>query len=209
LESGPRSIGQEPRILDLPAGVLDAARWWADYHPGSGNLDAWHPVPAVVEYSGDALSQLADARAEAESEYARAEDRGDAVGTTVWGRVNEQSRKLSLIYAVSENHVSPVIGADAVRWATHFVIHQTRRMLFMAQSHSAANPFHGDCLRLLRKLREAPDQTMPHSTLLKRMKVDAQAFGHIGQTLTQQGDIEAISIKTTGRTGVSYRLIGG
>ena len=209
LESGPRSAGQEPRILELPASVLETARWWADFHPGSGNLDAWHPVPANVEYTDEAQRLLADARADAESEYARAEERRDSVGTTVWGRVSEQSRKLALIYAVSENHESPTIGPDAVRWATQFVIHLTRRMLFMAQSHAAANPFHSDCLRLLRKLRDAPDQTMPHSTLLKRMKVDAQAFQHIIQTLTQQGDIEAISIKTTGRTGVSYRLISG
>jgi hypothetical protein len=209
LESGPRSAGQEPRILELPTGILETARWWADFHPGSGNLDAWHPVPAIVEYADEAQRLVANARAEAEAEYARAEERGDAVGTTVWGRVNEQSRKLAMIYAVSENHQSPKIGADAVRWATQFVMHQTRRMLFMAQSHAAANPFHSDCLRLLRKLREAPDQTMPHSTLLKRMKVDAQAFQHIIQTLSQQGDIESIAIKTTGRTGVSYRLTGG
>jgi hypothetical protein len=82
-------------------------------------------------------------------------------------------------------------------------------MLFMAQSHAAASPFHADCLRFVRKLRESPERTLPHSVLLKRMKVDSQTFHQLVQTLSQQGDIEAIPIKTPGRTGTSYRLLAG
>ncbi len=40
-------------------------------------------------------------RRASEAEYAKAESNGDPVGTTVWGRVPEQIRKLALIYAVS------------------------------------------------------------------------------------------------------------
>jgi wyosine [tRNA(Phe)-imidazoG37] synthetase (radical SAM superfamily) len=80
-------------------------------------------------------------------------------------------------------------------------------MLFMVQNHAAVSPFHSDCLKFVRKLREAPERTLQHSMLLKRMKVDAQTFHHLVQTLSQQGDIETISIKTPGRTGLSYRLV--
>jgi len=34
---------------------------------------------------------------------------------------------------VSECHDSPRIGKAAAEWASQFVMHQTRRMLFMAQ----------------------------------------------------------------------------
>jgi hypothetical protein len=191
----------------LPQHVLETANWWAEYHPGAGNLDNWHPVPAVVEYTEDAQLSLAESRMAAEAEYSHAEEKGDTVGTTVWGRVNEQCRKLALLYAVSENHETPSIGVNAVRWATEFVLHQTRRMLFMAQNHAAVSPFHADCLRLMRKLREAPERTLPHSILLKRMKVDAQMFQHIIQTLSQQGDVEQITVMTSGRQGLAYRLL--
>ena len=87
------------------------------------------------------------------------------MGTTVWGRVPEQIRKLSLLYAVSASHESPQIDVAAVRWATDFILHQTRRMLFMAHNHVAENPFHAGCLKLLRKLREAPEPaTRPQRT---------------------------------------------
>ena len=85
-------------------------------------------------------------------------------------------------------------------------MHQTRRMLFMAESHVADNPFHADCLKFLHKLRGAPDQALPHSVLLKRMKMDTQTFQKLVATLSQQDDIVAVERKTAGRKGIAYRL---
>ncbi|MCG3138810.1 MAG: hypothetical protein HJJLKODD_02679 [Phycisphaerae bacterium] len=207
LESGPRPAGQEPRISELPERVLDTAHWWSEFKPGRGNLEKWHPVPVVIEHTHQAQQLLVEVRLEADQHYAAAEAAADEVGTTVWGRVSEQIRKLALIYAVSENHAEPLIHEAAVTWARQFVMHQTRRMLFMAQGHVADNPFHAECLKFLKKLADAPDQMLPHSKLLKRMKVDLQAFQKIVETLLQQGDIEPVAVATTGRTGTWYRLI--
>ena len=78
----------------------------------------------------------------------------------------------------------------------------------MAHGHVAENPFHAECLKLMKKLREAPDRMLPHSLLLKRMKIDSKTFQELIETLAQQGDIEIQSLKTTGRTGIHYRLLG-
>ena len=211
LEAGPRSSGQEPSIRALPERVVETATWWSRFHPGEhrDNLIDVHPVPSIIDHTEDARRLLIETREEAEAEYAKAESRSDSVGTTVWGRVSEQTRKLALLYAVSENHESPSIGIDAVRWASRFVMHQTRRMLFMAAGHVAENPFHAECLKAVEKLRNAPGHELPHSVLLKRMKMDAKSFGMLVDTLVQQGDIE---IATTAKPGWhirSYRLAGG
>lgn len=206
LESGPRPEGQEPSIQDVPPSILATAKWWADYRPGTGNLEEFHPVPTVVEHSDEARRMLVETRQRAEAEYSAAEGRSDSVGTTVWGRVSEQVRKLALLYAISENHQSPRISLAAVEWASVFVMHQTRRMLFMAAGHVAENPFHAECLKAVEKLRSAPGQELPHSVLLKRMKMDSKSFGMLVETLVQQGDIE---IATTAKPGWhirSYRL---
>jgi predicted ArsR family transcriptional regulator len=42
--------------------------------------------------------------------------------------------------------------------------------------------------------------------LLKRMKIDAQSFQKLVQTLVQQGDLVVESAKSAGRTGNVYRL---
>lgn len=208
LESGPRPKAQEARIEDLPPRLLATAKWWADYRPGRGNLQDWHPVATIVEHTSEARQALVDAREEADAEYAKAEARGDPVGTTVWGRVNEQARKLALVYAASENHETPRIDLAAAKWATAVAMHQTRRMLFMAQEHVADNPFHADCLRLMRKLRDAPGATMAHSVLLKRMKIDAKSFQELVVTLEQRGDIETCVTPRGGTAHKAYRLLG-
>ena len=206
LESGPRPEGQEPSIQEVPPSILATAKWWADFRPGTGNLEDFHPVPRIVEHSEEARRTLVETRQRAEAEYSAAEGRSDSVGTTVWGRVSEQVRKLALLYAISENHQAPRISLAAVEWASAFVMHQTRRMLFMAAGHVAENPFHAECLKAVEKLRSAPGQELPHSVLLKRMKMDSKSFGMLVETLVQQGDIE---IATTAKPGWhirSYRL---
>jgi hypothetical protein len=77
----------------------------------------------------------------------------------------------------------------------------------MAQSHVADNPFHADCLKLMQKLRDAPDRTLPHSVLLKRMKMDAQTFLKLVQTLEQSGDVVIQTQSGSGRPGRYYRLV--
>lgn len=207
IESGPRSEGQDSGILDVTDRIRTVAQWWANYRPGNGNLDDWHPVPTIVPYATNAREILVETRRLADAEYSHSEEQSDPVGTTVWGRVTEHARKLALIYAVSENYRAPEISRAAITWASEFVIQQTRRMLFMAQNHVADNPFHAECLRLMQKLREAPDLSLPHSVLLKRMKVDAVTFQKLIVTLSQQGDVETTQTKTNGRPALGYRLI--
>jgi hypothetical protein len=208
LESGPRAKGKDAFEIDPPPRVLAVAKWWADFLPGEGNLRDWHPVPVVVEQTDEARQYLAEAREQAEAEYAAAEKRNEALGTTVWGRVDEQTRKLALIYAISVNHETPRINAPAVRWARALVTHQTRRMLFMARSYVAENPFDKDCLKLIRKLREAGG-ILTHSEALKNMHMQTEMFVKLVQTLEQRGEVETVSQVTSGRPTRQYRLVGG
>jgi len=204
LECGARGPGQNPKIRPLPERVLSTAKWWADFHPGTGNLDKWHPVPRIIAHTDAAMEILTQTRLEAEREYARAEAGGDSVGTTVWGRVSEHAFKLALLYAVSEDHENPEIGKAAAEWASRFVVHQTKRMLFMAKNHVADNPFHAECLRFLQRLRKAPGGELAHSVLLKRMKTDSRRFLTLVETLEQQGTITVHA--TGGASGPARRF---
>lgn len=208
LESGKRAPGQEPQVTPLPDHVLETARWWAKYRPGSGSLEKWHPEPRIVAQTDEAKAVLVEIRLEAEAEYAKAETSGDVIGMTVWGRANEQARKLALLHAVSEDHQRPEIGKAAAQWARRFVMHQARRMLFMAQSHVADNPFHAECLRFLGKLRGAPGQKLAHSVILKRMKVDSKKFMLIVGTLEERGDIVIVDQPSATKPGRFYQLVG-
>jgi hypothetical protein len=202
-----RKEGQEPEIIKLSPRILETARWWADFRPTQGNLSDQHPTPAVIEYTDRARNLLIEHRQMAEAEYAKAEQLSDAVGTTVWGRASEQTRKLALIYAISENHREPKIDVPAVEWASKFIMHQIRCMLDMASQYVAANPFHADCLKLLRMLRNAPNNQMQRQHLLNLMHVKAFDFDQIVGTLAQQEQIERISMPTRTKPAIGYRLL--
>lgn len=202
-----RGTGQEPGDFHPTPRIQETAQYWANFNPGKGNLEKFYPTPKIVPYTDEAKPLLIDARKVCEAEYKLAESRGDPVGTTVWGRTSEHIRKLALIYAISVNHREPSIDASAACWATEFMMRQTRRMLFMAQGHVAANPFHGECLKAKQKLRDAPDRTLAHSVLLKRMKMDALSFQRMMETLIDQGDVSPISQATAGRPQRGYQLV--
>ena len=140
-ECGKRGKGQEPKIRDIPDSILETAQWWEDFRPGAGNLVDWNPTPAIVPHDDDAARLSIDARSTRRPNTSKAEEANDSVGTTVWGRVSEQTRKLALLHAVSRNCRDPVIDAESARWAIEVVEHQTRRMLFMAGDHVSHNDF--------------------------------------------------------------------
>lgn len=198
VECGTRSLGQEPTIKAIPNRIMETATWWATFRPGNGSSYDWQPVPKTISLTNEALKVLADTRVEADTEYSSAEHSGDAVGTTVWGRVNENTRKLALLYAASENHIKPMITKEGAEWATRVVLKLTRRMLAMAKANVAENQFDSICLKTLKNLRESPGGELPHSVLLKRMKVGAKEFCDVITTLEQRGDVEIKTVQAAG-----------
>jgi len=159
-----------------------------------------------VLFEPDAAKAVEQLQKTTETEYDRAEEAKDEVGRTAWSRTCENAKKLSLIYACSENHEGPLIGLPAVEWATAFAMHQTRRQLYLAATYVAENPFHAECLKLLRKLREAPENQMQRQHLLRAMRCKAADFDQIISTLLQQGDVVPVQIPTKTKPAQGYRL---
>lgn len=206
IESEKRGSGQEPAAMPVPSRVMEAAAWWRDFQPG-GNLGGQNPMPEIVAHTEEARGLLIEARRAAEEEYGRAEDAGDPIGTTVWGRVSENIRKLALCYAISESHEFPAIGAAAVAWARELVMHQTRRMLFMASTRVAESEFELSCKKCIEILRAAPGQEMPHGALLRRMHMDAKNFQALIGTLEQRADVVTKTTVTSTKPRISYALL--
>ncbi len=212
VDIGKRGEGQKPgSARHIPEEILDTARWWAECQPGTTrrNLLEVHPEPIVVPSSPEAEKAINSLQRQTEAEYSQSHERNDEVARVAWSRTCENAKKLAMLYACSENHENPTISLPAVEWATAFAMHQTRRQLFLAASYVAENPFHAECLKLLRKLRESPGGRVAHSTLLKRMKTKAKDFRELIETLAQRGDIEVITTPTDGRPGVEYAVKEG
>jgi len=211
VDIGKRGEGQKPgSARRLPEEIIETAHWWAEYQPGTrrANLLEMHPEPRIVPHTPEAQDAITSLQRQTEGEYDEAHARNDEVARVAWSRTTENAGKLALLYACSANHENPIIDLAAVEWATAFAMHQTRRQLHLASMYVAENPFHAECLKLVRKLREAPSHELPHSVLLKRMKMKTKDFRELIETLVQRGDVSAVSVTTPGRTGIVYRLAG-
>jgi len=210
VDIGKRGRGQTPgSARDLPEGILQIARWWDEFSPGTrrnGNLYEVHPEPRVVVFTPDAEEAVERLQHRTEEEYDKAETTNDEVAKVAWSRTCENAKKLALLYACSENHEDPVIDVSAIEWATAFAMHQTRRQLYLAATYVAENPFHAECLKLLRKLAEAPDRRMQRQHLLRAMRCKAADFDQLVATLIQQGEIVPVDVPTKTKTAQGYQV---
>jgi hypothetical protein len=206
LESESRNKGKFGEKIVVPKNIMDTVRFWIDFKTGYGDLEKLHPIPVVVEYSDMAKVLLSEAQVNAESEYSKAERKNNSVGMVIWSRAIEHIMKLSLLFAASNDPHNLIVDASAVQWATEFVMIQVKRMLFMAQSHVAENPFHSICLKALKKIFETNGAGIAHSSLLKKMKLDAKTFSGVIDTLKQSGDIEMVNESTGGMPRTIYKL---
>jgi hypothetical protein len=213
LEAGKRGRGQTPVARPIPQAILDAARWWADYRPGTGNLQDWHPIPVCVEATPEADTAMEQCRAYADDRYAEAEEKDDPAAMAIWARAYEKARKLALVHAVSANHLQPRIDERAVQWAWRFVDYQTRRMLFMAGQHVAEGEFDAKCKRMLEVLtswrQRRGDAWMPHWELSRRLKWSDKDIEEVRNALRGQRRIEHDVGSTAGGGPVAqrYRLL--
>jgi hypothetical protein len=212
-ECGRRGKGQEPKIREVPESILETAAWWEKFRPSkSGNLVDWHPTPAIVPHDKAAKQLLVEARINAEAEYDKAEEANDAVGTTVWGRVSEQIRKLALLHAISCRPRDPTIDRRASQWAIDVVEHQTARMLFMAGEHVSRNDFDAMAKELVRLLRQwkakRGDKPMPEWELTRRLPWRPSDHDEVLRLVTSQRLVERTRSEGKTRTGFVYRYVG-
>ena len=211
-ECGKRGRGQEPKICDLPDSIIETAKWWQKFQPGpAGNLGDWNPTPAIVPHDSDARRLLVDSRINAEEQYEKAEQANDSVGTTVWGRVSEQTRKLALLHAVSRQCKDPLIDAQSARWAIEVVEHQTRRMLFMAGDHVSSNDFDAMAKSVVRQLKKwrskRGDEPMPEWELTRRLPWKPSDHKEVIKLLDTQRLVARVPSPSKTRPGFVYQLL--
>jgi hypothetical protein len=200
-------------VSELPPHLIEIARWWKEYnpappHPVTGqkpNLDDEHPTPAIVPFTQDGYDLLDHFASHADEEYKAAKDAGDRVSAILWTRAYENAMRLALVYACSRNYQSPSIDAEVAVWAAEFTGHLVRRMLFLAREHVAENPFHAECLKMIRKLRECGGQ-MARGEIIRQMHCKAFDLDQIVSTLEQQGDITTVKIDTKTKPAFGYQL---
>ena len=105
-------------------------------------------------------------------------------------RMNEKIAKLALLYAISEDPRSPKISRAAVEWATKFVVHVTRWMLFEGQFHASEGRFGHLKDRALASIARAGG-SIDRRSWIRSLGCDATTFARLVKTLLLTEDIDS------------------
>ena len=215
LDVGKRPFGQDSVPLDqIPARVIETARWWQAFQPGErrGNLTGIYPTPITVPMDDHATQAFRDFRYQADVEFGKAEDRNDEVAKTVWGRANENAKKLALVYACSENHKDPKITLKAAKWAMQLCDHQVRRQLFLAQEFAAKNEFDAQVKEAIRIIRawhakHGNDALIPPWEFKKQLGIRPREYDEVVSELQARRIAVFETIATGRRPKIGFRLL--
>jgi len=185
--------------LDLPATIIDAARWWGDFRP-NGSHRGDHVEPVVVSYSDAARDVFDDLARHVDSQLAS----GSAVEQAMWARAEEQACRLALMHACSMTRPPSAIEAQSAQWACELVSYLTRRMLRLAEEWVADGQFDARQKRVLRCIRQAGGTISKRDLSRRTQWLTQRERQEVIDNLIETGQIEAISQATATKTRISF-----
>ena len=169
-----------PTTASLPDTLVDTGKWLVARERNAEEHDVLDLItvgetPSVTAARASAANFLMEQRrrlSEMELYSARA----------LVVRMSEKIAKLAMIYAISESPENPLISTDAITWATKFVTHITKAMLFEAQFHVAEGKFDALVKRFIGLLTKHGG-SLDRRRLLQSLHIDHITFHRIVTTL--------------------------
>lgn len=163
------------------------------------------PLPKEMPQTENAAMLLDQFGKECDSRYEGFEKLHDLTAMALWARAFEKTCKLAMIYAASKNPAEPVVDADAVTWATAFVSHVTRKLLFRAGQFCYTSNTDKLTKKFLKRLHDAGGE-MAHSDIMKNLRLSRNEMREIVGTLLDSGQIIEYSAENNGkRTKIFYK----
>lgn len=132
-----------------PQEIVEEVRWWGEFTPKGSNLNIIGGEPQTIDESPEAtrvfdeVIDFADKLCQDRSKY-----------FPLWTRAIEKTRKLALLYTLSENKEATHVTGDAAQWAWAVVKHLTERVLWLADRYVSAGRLDSR-LKVIQRLLEA------------------------------------------------------
>jgi hypothetical protein len=185
---------------DPPEVLIEVAKWWGAFNPG-GNMGVEHPAPKLIETVDDAENAFDDLCDVADEAMAK---RGP--GSSMWARVEEKARRLALVYACSEHPSEPVIDGPAARWACELAIHNTRRMLYLADSWISEGIFDSRQKALARGIIDRGGSVTRHELCRMTQSMNKRERKDLIENMLETGQLIETAEKTATKPRLVYRL---
>lgn len=131
--------------------------------------------------------------------------KGDDIGGAIWGRALEQTGKLALLYAISQDPGTPIVTLEGVNWAWELCQTVISRVVAQSQKYMYVDDKEKKLLRVLKFIKEHYNPTG-----IRRKEV---SHGSHVSSVREMDEIEAmlverglITVKTGARNAKMYFL---
>lgn len=160
---------QRPNLAPPHEALIQSIRKLDSYTPGSGNMR---------QYGGAATDMRAQVVAMDDAVYAAWEQLDDDMGEhmadgpsrSIYSRVAENAAKLALVYAVSIDHQSPRIDAEAFRWGREIALWAANTMMRQIARYVADNEQEASVKLVMNTIADAGEGGITRSDLLRKVQ---------------------------------------
>jgi len=207
----PQAIPDRRRVdlAEPPSRLVDSVRAMVALKPQGGNLaglggaavDPQLQTVRMLPEVRDAWEQLDDqARGRAEN----------AAGRAIYARTAENTARLALVAAISNDPVEPLIGVDEFRWAREFALWSSNRLVAEVARKVSDSKAEAETKRVAEIVREAGQ--LSRSDLLRRcFFLRRRELEDVLSMLLQSGVLVEQRVSTPGKPGpaaITYRHTG-
>jgi len=128
------------RNKNVPSHITEVVKyWWKSGGLSDGYGGVKRPAPhekpnqRILSYTPQATELIRRIQDVYDKEWNKCTKDSDSVGSSVWARAYELTRKLAMVYALSQDYQTKVVDWEAVEFACLFIDRQSRRMLYKAR----------------------------------------------------------------------------
>jgi hypothetical protein len=192
-------FNEQCQMARVPQPILQTARTWVEFKPGSGNLESFHPTPQVIPHTSGADRMYLDhvreinGRRRGETDFRAA----------VWSGTAEKTAKLALLHACSREYGVPhQITERDVEWGKKLANYLTRRMLMNCSESLSENDTHAKYQKVLKIVG---DRKVGRSELCRKLQfMKGRERNDLIHDLLETGQLSFDTETTGGRSRMLY-----
>jgi len=183
---------------NVPSHITDVVKYWwlsgglSDGYGGVTLAKAGEtPNKRVLKYTPQAKDLIRTIQAIYDKEWNVCQKDGDSVGTSVWGRAYEMTRKLAMSYKISGDYQAEYIDWEAVEFSCRTIDRQCRRMLYKAREKSFGTDHEKQLNIMVEHLNRAPSKQLKRSEITAKMRhLTSKEITDILETLEEADSVK-------------------
>ena len=206
-DADPDPVDRAP--VPPPRPILEMVEAWFNRKTtpeGVGNIAAVsRPHPMVVEDQADAVEVFMAFREKcrhAKRELAQRHEDLDAL----WGRAEENARKIALIVACGCEFGGPVVSGEVAAWSCDLVGRLVDDLVRAVRLSVSESDYGRKRLQIMSAIQGAGSEGTSKSSLARRFRgIRKRERDEMIEDMVLAGDVEIVQVETSGRPATMYR----